>query len=210
MMTITDIYRYKGDTYCIELSDSDEKIYVHENIVYDKHLKKGLALTDDDVVEIKDAQMFRKARERALYFLDSREYSFVGMYQKLSRDYSEDICMDVCRDLAGSGLINDRRYAGSLAEYYCCTKYYGHYRARQEMMKKGISAAIAEECLGEYDETEEERLAELVGEKYVRRIDSPKALKKAKDALARLGYGYSEINRVFREYEFDFEEIYEE
>ena len=204
-MKITDIYRYKGDTYCIEFDGTDEKIYVHENIVYDFHLKKGTGLDEDDIEAIKNAQLYRKARERALYFLDNRDYSFTGLYEKLSRDYDDDICMRVCKELAAGGIISDRRYAENLAEFYTVTKRYGFYRAKQEMMKKGITPAIAEEYLSPYSDTEEERLAEIFEEKYLRTIDSPKALNRAKSALARLGYSYSEINDVLREYSFEFD-----
>ena len=95
-MTVSEIYRYKGDTYCIEIEGCDENIYVHENIVFDFQLKKGAILSDEDIEEIKNAQLFRKARERALYFLDNRDYSFTGLYEKLSRDYDDDICMKSC------------------------------------------------------------------------------------------------------------------
>ena len=205
-MTVSGISRYKGDTYCIEFAESDEKVYVHENIIYDFHLRKGLVLSEENFTDIKHAQMFRKARERALYFLDNREYGFVEMYEKLERDYDDDICMEVCKDLAASSLINDRRYAENLARHYCLTKRFGFFRAKQEMMKKGISSAIAEEYLGEYEDTAEERLTEIFEGKYLRGINSPKALNKARSALARYGYSYSQISGMLKMYDIGFED----
>ena len=90
------------------------------------------------------------------------------------------------------------------------TKRFGFFRAKQEMMKKGITPQIAEEYLQPYEDTAYERLDELLSEKYMRSIDSPKSLNKVKTALARLGYSYSQINEVLSEYEFDFSESIEQ
>ena len=203
-MTISGISRYKGKTYCVEFEDLDEKLYLHENTVFDFRLKKGIELSEENLADIKYAQMFRKVKERALHFLDIREYGFAELCEKLARDYDQDICIEVCKELAEASLINDRRYAENLARHLCITKKYGYYRAKQEMIRKGISSEIAAEALEEYEDTAEERLAEIFEKKYLDGIDSPKALEKAKAALSRLGYSGSQISDVIREYDIEF------
>lgn len=204
-MLITDIGIYKGETVYVEL-DGNEKIFLHQSIAYEYNLKKDMNIPQSALDEVINENLFRKAKERALYLLDNREYGFAELYKKLENNYDEEICLRVCRRLAELGLINDRRYAARLAEHYCCTKKYGYYRARQEMSLKGIGKDIAEEALAELADGTMERLEELVEQKYERYLDSRKGVEKVKGALSRLGYSYSEIREVLDLYDLDFDE----
>lgn len=204
-MIITGIDIYKGDTMYIEI-DNDERIFLHRSIVSEYHLKKGMDIPQPALEEVIKANEFRKARERALYLLDNRDYGYVELFHKLEKSYDEDICYEVCNRMAELGLINDRRYALQLAEYYLCTKKYGRFRAKMEMSAKGIDGQIAEDALDEFAEGTLERLEELVEKKYERYLDSRKGVEKVKSALARMGYSYSEIKEVLDIYELDFDE----
>jgi len=207
-MTVTEIKPYKGDTMCVEFAETSENLYIHRSIAVKYMISKGMSLSDSDLKEIRHAQTFRTARERGLYLLDERDYSFKGLFEKLSRNYEDGICLEVCNDLAAQGRINDRKYAAALAEYYSCVKNYGYFRAKQEILKKGISSAAAEDSLAPYNDSAAERLEKLIDDKYLRRIRSRKDLDKVFAALARLGYSYSLIREVFALYDFELDEEY--
>lgn len=206
-MIITEISKYKGSTMCV-IFDDGERIYIHEKILAEYHLKEGINVPQEAVEEIIAANDYRRARERALYLLDVRDYSFVELYQKLEKNYDEDICIKVCKNMAELRLINDRRYAESLARQLFEVKRVGMFKAKQEMKRRGLSDKIIEEVTEPYADEEESfsRLEELVERKYERYLTDEKGVKKVKNALLRQGYRYSEINAVLDLYDLDFEE----
>lgn len=206
-MIITEISKYKGSTMCV-IFDDGERIYIHEKILSEYHLKEGINVPQEAVEEIVAANDYRRARERALYLLDVRDYSFVELYQKLEKNYDEDICIKVCKNMAELRLINDRRYAESLARQLFEVKRVGMFKAKQELKRRGLSDKIIEEAVEPYADEEESfsRLEELVERKYERYLTDEKGVKKVKNALLRQGYRYSEINAVLDLYDLEFEE----
>lgn len=206
-MKIAEISPYKGSTVCV-IFDDGSRIYIHEKILSEYHLKEGISVPQDAVEEIVAANDYRRARERALYLLDARDYSFVELYRKLEKNYGEDVCLRVCKNMAELRFINDRRYAESLARQLFEVKRVGMFKAKQEMKRRGLSDNIIEEALEPYSDEEESfsRLEELVERKYERYLTDEKGVKKVKNALLRQGYRYAEINAVLDLYDLDFEE----
>lgn len=198
-MKITDIGTYKGDTMYID-TDDGQKIFLASSIVYKFNLEKNMEIPSSALEQVQSENLFRKARERALYLLDNREYGYVELFKKLENNYDDDICYRVCNDLAKSGLINDRRYAAHLAEYYGVRKKYGRYRTRQELMRRGLSAELSDSAAERFADGETDRLREVVERKYERYLTDRKGVQKVKSALVRLGYSFSEINEVLAEY----------
>lgn len=193
---------------CVIFDDDERRIYVHEKIAAEYNLKEGLNVPEEAVEEIVAANDYRRARERALYLLDVRDYSFVELYQKLEKNYDEDICLKVCKNMAELRLINDRRYGESLARQLFEIKRVGMFKAKQELKRRGLSEKIIEEVTEPYADEEESffRLEELVERKYERYLTDEKGVKKVKNALLRQGYRYAEINAVLDLYDLDFEE----
>lgn len=192
---------------CVIFDDA-QRIYIHESILAEYHLREGADVPPQAVEEITDANDYRRARERALYLLDGRDYSFTEMYEKLEPNYSEEICLKVCKNLAELHLIDDRRYAEARARELFEVKRVGMYKARMELKRRGIPDRIIEEVTEPYADEEEafSRLEQLVEKKYERYLTDEKGVKKVKNALLRQGYSYSEINAVLDLYDLDFEE----
>ncbi len=201
-MRITDITQFKGKTLRIDF-EQGEPAFINAEVVYDKGLEKGMELTDGQWQAVVYANDLRRARERALYLLDYKDYSYILLFRKLSDNYSEQICYEVCDRLAELGMINDRRFAEGLARKYMEVKHFGYYKAVQEMKLKGLSKQLIDEALAPYQETESVRgrIRELVEKKYLRRLDGEDGVKKVKNALVRQGYSYGDINAVFAELE---------
>lgn len=204
-MTVTEISQYKGNTMCV-VFDNDRRMYVHSKILAEYHLKEGMNVPEAAVEEMAEANDFRRARERALYLLDVRDYSFMEMYEKLTKNYSEEISLRVCKSLAEVRLIDDRRYAETRARELFEVKRVGVYKARQELKRRGIPESIIEEVIEEYADEEDSlaRLEELVEKKYERYLTDDKGVKRVRNALMRQGYSYSEINAVLDLYDLDF------
>lgn len=206
-MRISEISKYKGSTVCV-VFDNGERLYIHEKILAEYNLKEGINVPPEAAEEISAANDYRRARERALYLLDARDYSFVELYRKLEKNYDEDICLRVCKNMAELRLINDRRYAESLTRQLFEVKRVGMFKAKQELKRRGLSDNIIEEAVEPYADEEESfsRLEELVERKYERYLTDEKGVKKVKNALLRQGYRYAEINAVLDLYDLDFEE----
>lgn len=199
MKKIVSVEKYKGKTYCVEFSDG-EKVYLHLSIITQYSLKEGIEIPQSALNEIIFDNDYRKAKERALYLLEYRDHSYKELFDKLSRNYSEDICFAVMDKMVELGLINDRKYAKMFARKLFEVKKVGKYKAKYEMQKKGISSELIEEMLESYEDSTTERLYELVNKKYSRYLDDEKGVKKVTSALLRAGYTYSEIKEVLKNY----------
>ncbi|MBQ8121213.1 MAG: regulatory protein RecX [Ruminococcus sp.] len=203
-MKITAVEKYKGSTYRVDF-DEGESAYLNLEIISKFNIKAGLDLPLSAWEQIKDESDFRRARERALYLLDRRDYSFVEMFKKLRQNYDEDLCYRVMQRLVELGAINDMRYAQGLARHYCEVKLFGRRRAFQEMRLKGLTKEVIDIALSEYDEGVQERLRTLVEKKYLRIMTDEKGIIRAKNSLVRYGYDYSDINSVFKQIESEYD-----
>lgn len=201
-MKITDITPYKGSVLRVELADADP-LFLHRDIAADFHLKPGLELPEGALEEIRIASQKRRAYERALYLLDVRAYGFAELFEKLEQNYEEEVCYWVLGRLVKLGMINDRRYAASLAEKYVTVRHYGLYRAKQEMRRKGLDDELIDDALSAYAEETDAQLAALLERKYAPELQDPTDLKRinrVRAALVRRGYGYNAIRCALEDY----------
>lgn len=199
MLKIEAIEKYKGNTYRIDFSEG-EPAFINSDIITKFNIKSGMELPESAWEQIVHANEFRRARERALYLLDYRDYSYIELYKKLENNYDEDICFEVVDSLAKVGIINDRRYAETLAEKFVAIKKFGYYRAVREMKLKGISQEMADEVLSTYQDSTQERIFELLSTKYARKLEDENGVTKVKNALVRQGYSYNDINAALNDF----------
>lgn len=202
MPKIESVVKYKGSTYQVNFTEG-EPAFINLDVISQFNLKSGVEMPDSAWEQILYANTFRKARERALYLLDYRDYSYVELFKKLEPNYDEDVCYDVVDSLAKVGIIDDRRYAENLAEKLMTVKKCGYYKAVQEMRLKGISKELADRVLAEYEDSTVERIVELLSTKYARKLSEENGVTKVKNALARQGYSYSQINEALQEFSED-------
>lgn len=203
MLKVTNVSKYKGMTYMIEF-EGREPEFLNQQTVNMFNLRAGASLPLSAWEEIKAEEEYRKARERALYLLDYKDYSYVDLFHKLEKNYSEETCYRVMDKMVKMGTINDRRYAEGLARHYVEVKKFGRYRAFREMRQKGLTAQVVEDALEEYDDSYYERLYELVESKYLRFLDDDKGITRTQNALVRYGYSYDLIKEVLKDIEEEY------
>lgn len=212
-MRITSVKQYKGSTYEVELDES-RKIYLHADIIADFALHSGLELDRAGLRRIVYASNFRRAFQYALHLLDYRDYSRREMLQKLVKTYkNESLCESVMNKLVKIGAINDVRYAERLARKLVESKRFGLYRAKREMLMKGLDLFIVEDALEIYQSCADENIAYLIERKYSRLLTDEtdrKSIEKVKNALVRYGYSFSEVNCAVRDYFENADEIQED
>ena len=211
-MIVADVSPFKGSMMCVELSGGglaqEMKIYIHSEIIRKYNVAQGMELSEEEADRLIYENDLRRARERALYLMESRDHSYRELFDKLEKNYSEDICFEVCNRLAEIGVINDRRYAEKLCRQLFEVKKLGRYRVKQEMRLKGLGSEIIEEAMENFSEEDEpfERLEKLVEQKYERYLTDRKGVEKVKNALARKGYSFGEIKEVLDLYDLDFDD----
>lgn len=211
-MIVADVSPFKGSMMCVQLSGGglaqEMKIYIHSEIIRKYNIAKGMELSEEEADRLIYENDLRRARERALYLMESRDHSYRELFDKLEKNYSEDICFEVCNSLAEIGVINDRRYAEKLCRQLFEVKKLGRYRVKQEMRLKGLGSEIIEEAMENFSEEDEpfERLEKLVEQKYERYLTDRKGVEKVKNALARKGYSFGEIKEVLDLYDLDFDD----
>lgn len=203
---VVSVSPYKGATVKIEL-EGREPVFMNRETVDKFGLRAGADLPLSALGQMMEEEQYRKARERALYLLDIRDYSYVDMYKKLEGAYGEDVAFRVMDRLVELGAINDRRYAEGLTRHYVEVKGFGRYRAFREMRGKGLTAEVINAALDEYDEDFWfGRLYELVEKKYLRYLEDEKGVNRVKNALVRYGYSFDLIKQVLAQIEEDYEE----
>ncbi len=195
---IISIEKYKGKTYCVAFED--DKIYLHSSIISEYHLKEDMTIPEEALDDIIFQNDYRRAKERAFYLFDYRDYSYKELYDKLLKNYSEDVCDAVMEKMCELGLIDDKKYAEKFARQLFEVKKAGKFKAIYEMQQKGLDKEIIDEVLELYEEDTIERLTELVEKKYARYLTDEKGAKKVFNALVRKGYNYSDVREVIKNY----------
>lgn len=190
-MTVTRIEKTEGGRWKVEVDGAYWNILDAE-IVVKYRLKPGTEVEEQTLAAALRAAEYRRARERALYLLDRRDYASWELEQKLVRNVSPETARKVVARLRELGLLNDGEYARKLARYYILQKHQGPRRAVLELRRRGIDASTAVEAVEEV-EPEEDALTALCRRKYARVLAEDrdgKGREKVVRALMRLGHEY--------------------
>lgn len=194
-MKITYLSEYKGDTWEVRL-DNGERSYINQTVAEDFSLSEGTELSPAALDRIKNADIVRKAKKRGLYLLDERSMCRGELLQKLTKTYGEEIAEEAVEYIVSLGYINDEEYAPRLAEYLIHRKRFGTRRAKQEMLKRGLSRELVENTLADLPDDElDEELKALIEKKYYAKIRTFDDRRRTIAALMRRGFDYSAVKR---------------
>ena len=188
-MIITKLEKMQGSRWKVEV-DGEYWNILDAEIIVQFHLKQGVSVEEETLEKALSAAEYRRARERALYLLDRKDYGSWEIERKLSQNVSPETARKVVERLQELGLINDEEYARKLARHYILQKKQGPRRAVLELRKRGIDASLAAEAVDQVV-PEEDQLLELCRRKYARKLETDeKGREKVVAALMRLGHGY--------------------
>lgn len=201
-MHIDSIEKYKGETYCV-IIDGSKRIYLHRDIIDRFSLKAESEIENDTLTEVLYSSDLRRAKRRAMYLINERDYSYIQLFEKLQKNYPDKICFDVVNYMAEKGFINDRRYAEEIVYSFMVCKCYGPRRVRQELYKRGVRGIAADEAIEKEMDGLYDRLISVIEKKYAGCLEDPddrKSIAKVKNALARMGYDFDDINRAVNDF----------
>jgi regulatory protein len=140
----------------------------------------------------------KRLRAKAIDLLARRDHSEKELEDKLrSRGGEEDDVAEVLRSLRDIGLLDDRRFARAFLSFRSGNAW-GPRRYRQELISRGISREIVDEIFQEVEDeaagVPDDKLRLLVERELLRGREPQKVMA----SLVRRGFGYAEVQDVFR------------
>lgn len=153
--------------------------------------------------------LLKRAKNRAMYILAARPCSSKGLYNKLIKNYPDEICTDVVRLMTEYGFLDDEVYAKKLAHYLIKKKQLGIYKARYDMSVKGLDRTIIDEALAEYDSQDmQDEITRIIEKKYADSLDTGKDVQRVMNALARRGYSFDDIRSCISAFRENSDDLY--
>lgn len=168
-------------------------------------IKEGNLLTEADYNCIKEI-LYKRGKERALYYLKSSDKTAAQMRSKLKEGcYPESVIDKILEFLENYGYIDDVHYAERFIQYNRKRKSY--QRIKNDLRIKGISRDNIEEAFGIINDESSDKdnsQADIIKKYIVKKLKPDMDLQyksKIIMSLVRKGFRYDEVVTQFREYE---------
>lgn len=176
-----------------------------EKEVIDFALYAGKELSDEQAEGILTSARRSELKEKTIGLLARKPMSRRELERKLEEwEADGEEAAAICDRMEELGFLNDAEYAARLVRHYG-TKGYGERKLRDELYRRGIPRALWEDALALMPDSGEV-IDAFVAKKLAGRTADRKELKKVSDALARRGYGWSDIANALGRYDARMEE----
>lgn len=191
--------RVKKDIYWIYLEDG-RKISLYSDLVIKHNLRKGKEVSEKELIEWQGEDEALKSFNAALNYLSFRPRSKKEMEDYLSKKGFSSAAIELTLNkLENYRYIDDFAFASSWTKSRLSNKPIGKRMIAYELYQKGIDGEIIDEVLEMVDEDEEEEVALVLAEKYLKRyqrLEKKQRLYKLSQALARRGFDWGLIQRI--------------
>ena len=192
---------FEDYTAAIGEKSDDGGLLLDRDLCQSEGLKAGDEISEDRLEELVQTSACRRAKSRAIWLLDSRDYTQRGMYDKLRRlygDYAAAYAASYCAEI---GLIDDERFAERLA-YSMSERGISDREAVRRLIAKGVPRDIAHNAVSEAQSDPAAQLDEIIKKKYATRLltGDRKEVEKVVAALARKGFGFGDIRAAVSKY----------
>lgn len=204
-MFIDEIRRQKGHLVGL-YSEGELIVSLDSDMADEMHLQARRDYPVEQLRTLLTQSQQRRARSKALYLLEFRDYSRRDLERRLRNDFDEESARAAVDFLEEIGAIDDRRYAEAAIRHLAGYKHYGRRRILQELSLKGIDRDTAEEVLDEYGLDEPAMILDLLEGKFSGDLSDPKGINRTIASLSRYGYQYGDIRDALREYADNMEE----
>ncbi|MBR1866324.1 MAG: regulatory protein RecX [Lachnospiraceae bacterium] len=181
---------FTEDTFLFALYDGELKQY---------HIAEHTELADEMIQWIRSEVVYKRAKERALYLLESRPYTVVMMRRKLQdSEYPSDVIDDVILFLEQYHYLDDVEYIRMYVETYAKRK--SRKQLNYDLVAKGVARDSIQDYFASTEYSEEESLQRQF-QRYTRGRDmeNPQVRRKVFCYLYSKGYSASLIEDALRE-----------
>ena len=186
--------------------DGEKAMKLDTETLLKEHIKAGMEIDDEELLELVKKSEARRASEKALYLLEHRNHSKKELADKIARVTSKEAAIAAAEHMEEIGLVNDESFARSYAHDLFILKKYGVQRVKQELFRKGVDKDIIDNVIEEfkYDIPTEENIKSILERRYRGYSQDEKIRRRAIAALQRMGYRFDEIKSAinYREDEF--------
>lgn len=167
------------------------------------HIEEGNDLSEELYEQIKEEILLKRARDRALYLLQSQGRTQAEMIKKLQNDgYPDDVTRDVMSFLSEYHFVDDNAYTENYIHVNKSRK--SPRQMAYELQQKGVDKAKISQILEENPVDEEETARALLKKKTGGQIPKDwKERQKLAAFLGRKGFSFDVIQRVLRENTYD-------
>lgn len=202
-MTVTSLEERKKGMSAVFI-DGEYAMMLDTFTLAKEGIKVGCDIDDDKLHEIIEMSNYNRAKEKALYLIEYRSRSRKEIIERITPLYGEEAATLAADKMVELGLVNDKAFARELAYELLNRKKYGARRAVYELVRKGVARELADETVEELLPDPQEQIRTLLETKYSKKLYDEKSRKKTANAIAVLGYSYSDINAVMRELDEEF------
>ncbi len=203
-MQITAINKDKKHLTKITLSNGEE-CFLDNDVISENGLFKTAEIDEEFLSELKFSSDFKRAKSRALWYLDRMDYTEKALFEKLVRaGFSKKASDAVIAKLCELALIDDRRYAERMADRLIANNI-SKREALNKMYLKGIPLDLAKEILNQTESDEGAQIKALLEGKFAYKLTLENGVEKVFAALVRKGFSFGEIKKVLKEYKEELE-----
>ena len=160
--------------------------------VVDFGIKVGLEISEDELVELKNASEYGKLYQRTLEWVLVRPRSIRETRDYLKRRGHFEFSESIIQRLLDKKYLDDCKFAEWYVENRFVKKGVSKKRLKMELMKKGVTREIIDEVIDERND--EEELRKMIARKRAK-YDDEKLLA----YLGRQGFSYDLIKQVLSE-----------
>ncbi len=204
-MQIKEIKKDKLHLTRITLCDQSE-ILIDNDVCYEKCLKVGMEIEDIEALIFESD--YRRAKSRAVWYLDRKAYTEKALYEKLVKaGFGKQACARVIARYVEVGLLDDERYARNYAERLMEANV-SKREAVAKMLTKGVPYDLIKSVLEETDLDAQTQIKNLLDKKYRTKLAAENGAQKVFAALVRKGFSYSDVKEALKGYIEEAEEDY--
>ena len=186
--------------------DDGSEALIDNDVCSEKCLKLGTDLTESGLKELLEESDYRRAKSRAVWYLDRADHTEKGLYDKLLRGgFKKESAAKVVARFIEVGLLDDYRFAQNYAERLSASNY-SKREILQKLTLKGVPYSVAKEVLETEDGDELDKIKNLLEKKYQTKLQKEGGAQKVFAALSRKGFSYSQIREALKSYIEEFEE----
>jgi len=155
-------------------------------------LRRGQALSDEEITALQNRDEVQKAHESALHYLDYRPRSVDEIRRYLKgKDVAPEVADEVIERLTSVGLLDDRAFARYWLENRSDFRPRGERALRLELRQKGVPGDIIAQVLSEsHNEDDAAYRAAMTQARKVRTTDPVEFRRKMEAHLIRRGFSY--------------------
>ncbi len=198
-MIITDIVPKRKRLSAIYI-DGEFALKLDTETVISSPYSVGSNITDEQLKQLIEASGEKRAKEKALWLLSSRDHSKRELEAKIRKSSDIDSAKKAVERMEELGLVDDEKFARRYAEQLINVKHLSKKGAKYKLIEKGIDKDLAEQILEELDPDPREHIETLIERKYLRYLSDEKGRRKTVSALQRMGYSWSDIKAVMSNY----------